>query len=104
MRGLETGVRNSKDKPAARLQNASYSLKDRVKINNIGQRHDADTACKLAVAQRLSTLGISVEIHNPQWLLLFIASSEGQQVRCQIKASDLRPALCQLTRHPALPA
>src|SRR5260221_1156485 len=103
VRGLETGVRNGKDQPASWLENPSYALKGGSKISNIDQRHDTDTAGKLAVAKLLSALCISLNIHNSQWLLLFIASCERQQVRCQIKTRDLRSASCQLTRHPALP-
>jgi hypothetical protein len=69
-----------------------------------GVRNDTDTAFKLAVAQPVSALSISLKIHNPQRLLLFIASCERQQVRCQVKTGDLCSVPCQLARHPALPA
>src|SRR2546429_1658972 len=104
VRCLKTGVRNGKDQPASWFENPSYALKGGLKIRNIDQRHDTDTACKLTVAQRISTLCVSLNIHNAQRLLLFIASCERQQVRCQVKSGDLCSASCQLTRHPALPA
>src|SRR5258708_4134037 len=104
VRCLKTGVRNGKDKPASWLENPPYALKGSLKIRNIYQRHDADTACKLTVAKLLSALCVSLNIHNSQRLLLFIALCERQQVRCQVKTGDLRSASCQLTRHPALPA
>src|SRR5437868_3943538 len=104
VRCLETGVRNGKDKPASWLENPSYALKGGLQIRYIDQRHDTDTAGKLTVAQRFSALSVSLNIHNSQRLLLLIVSCERQQVRCQIKAGDMRSAPCQLTRHPTLPA
>src|SRR5260370_24535647 len=103
VRGLETGVRNGKDQPASWLENPSYALKGGSKISNIDQRHDTDTAGKLTVAKLLSTLGVSLNIHYSQRLLLFLASCERQQIRCHVKNHDLRPPSRQLTRHPALP-
>src|SRR5260370_6416724 len=104
VRGLETGVRNGKDQPASWFENPSDALKGGLKIRNIDQSHDTDTAGKLTVAQPISTLSVSLHIHNSQWLLLLIALCECQQVRCQVKTSDLRSAPCQLTCNPALPA
>src|SRR5947209_5917710 len=104
MRCLETRVSNGKDKPASWLENPSYALKSCLQIRNIYQCHDTDTARKLTVAQRISALSVSLNIHNSQRPLLFIASCECQQVWCQVKTGDLRSASCQLTRHPALPA
>ena len=54
VRGLETGVRNGKDQPASWFENPSYALKGGLKISNIDQRHDTDTAGKLTVAKLLS--------------------------------------------------
>src|SRR5229473_7715809 len=85
VRGLETGVRNGKDQPASWFENPSDALKGGLKIRNIDQRHDTDTAGKLTVAKLLSTLCVSLNIHNSQRLLLFIASCECQKVRCQVK-------------------
>src|SRR5258708_9229993 len=99
VRCLETGVRNGKDQPASWLENPSYALKGGLQIRNIDQRHDTDTAGKLAVAKLLSTLSVSLHIHNAQWLLLFIASCVRHQVRCQVQARDLCPASCQITTH-----
>jgi hypothetical protein len=104
VRCLETGVRNGKDQPASWFENPSYARKGGLEIRNIYQRHDTDTAGKLAIAKLLGTLSVSLNIHNSQWLLLFIALCEGQQVRCQVKAGDLRSASCQLACYPALPA
>jgi len=74
VRCLETRVSNGKDKPASRLENPSYSLKDRLEVRDIYQSHDTDTASKTAVAQLISALSISLKIENTQPLLLFIAS------------------------------
>src|SRR5258706_7034415 len=104
VRCLKTGVRNGKDQPASWFENPSYALKGGLKIRNIDQSHDTDTACKLTVAQWISALSVSLNIHNSQRLLLFIASCERQQVRRQVETSDLCSASCQLARHPALPA
>src|SRR5581483_12240438 len=54
------------------------------------------------VAKLLSTLCVSLNIHYSQRVLLFIASCECQQVRCQVKTGDLCSASCQLTCHPTL--
>src|SRR5215469_6230629 len=104
MRGLETGVRNSKDQPASWLENPSDALKGGLQTWNVDQRQDTDTAGKLAVAKWLSVLCVSLHIHNAERLLLFIASCERQEVRCQVKAGDLRSTPGQLTCHPTLPA
>src|SRR5260370_12794647 len=103
VRGLETGVRNGKDQPASWLENPSYALKGCSKISNSDQRHDTDTAGKLAVVKLLSALSISLNIHNSQWLLLFIASCQPQQVRSHITTPDLRSPPSQLPPHPSLP-
>src|SRR5215472_8655632 len=104
VRGLEAGVRNGKDQPASRLENPSDALKGRLQISNCDQRQDTDTAGKLMVLQRLSTLCICLHIDNSQWLPLFIALCERQQVRRQIETSDLCSASSQLTSDPALSA
>src|SRR5712692_7667652 len=114
VRGLETGVRNGKDQPASWLENPSYALKGCSKISNIDQRHDTDTAGKLTVAKLLSTLCVSLHIHNAQWLLLFIASCERQQVRQDYFRVDrslsqkliipLRDIIVRSLRHSSLPA
>ena len=49
VRGLETGVRNGKNKPASWLENASDALEGGLQISNVDQRHDTDTAGKLTV-------------------------------------------------------
>src|SRR5439155_9528320 len=95
VRCLETGVRNGKDQPACWLENPSDALKGGLKISNIYQCHNTDTAAKLTVAKLLGTLSVSLNIDNAQWLLLFRASCECQQVRCQVKTGDLRSTSCQ---------
>jgi hypothetical protein len=57
VRGLETGVRNGKNKPASWLENPSDALKGGLQIRNVDQRHDTDTAGKLMVAKRLKGSG-----------------------------------------------
>jgi len=96
-------VRNGKDQPASWFENPSDALKGGLQISNSDQRQDTDTAGKLPVAKLLSTLCVSLHIHNSQWHLLFIALCECQQVRRQVKTGDLRSASCQLARYPALP-
>src|SRR5258708_12064963 len=103
VRCLETGVRNGKDQPASWLENPSYALKGALQIRNIDQRHDTDTAGKLTVAKLLSTLSVSLHIHNAHWLLLFIASCERPQVLCQVKTRDLCSPPCHLTPPPPPP-
>src|SRR5258708_28166855 len=103
VRCLETGVRNGKDQPASWLENPSYALKGGLQIRNIDQRHDTDTAGKLTVAKLFSTLSVSLHIHNAQWLLLFLASRERQQLRSQVNAGELCSASPQLPRHPPPP-
>ena len=104
MRGLETRVRKSKDQPTAWLENPSDALKGGLQISNVHQRHDTDTAGKLTVARWLSALGASLHIHHAGQPLLFIASCERRQVRCQVKTSNLHSAPGQLTCHPTPPA
>src|SRR5258708_23219589 len=92
VRCLETGVRDGKDKPASWFENPSYALKGCLQVGNIYECHDADTACKLTAAQRISALSVSLNIHNSQRLLLFVALCECQQIRCQVNANNLRSA------------
>src|SRR5947207_4746596 len=78
MRRLETGVRNGKDQPASWLENPSDALKGGSNISNRAESHDTDAASKLVVAKRLSTLSVSLNIHNAQRLLLFRALCQCQ--------------------------
>src|SRR5690242_11593767 len=104
VRGLETRVRNGKDQPASWLQNPSDALKSGLKIRNIDECHTTNTTGKLMVVQPLSRLRVSLNIPNSQWLLLFIALGERQEVWGEIKTGDLRSASGQLARYPTLSA
>ena len=79
-------------KPSCSIASPADALQRGVEIRDIDQRHDADTAGKLLVAQRLTTLSVTLNISDAKRLLLFIALGKYQQVRRQVKTGYLRSA------------
>src|SRR5262249_43031933 len=97
-------MQNRKDKTATQTEQARNGPQRSGGGTESHQPPVADYSVEHAVGQGVEMPGVALQVRDPPWLGLLVATRDCQQLRGEVDADNPRAEISQMARYPPLTA